>query len=463
MDQKDFYSDENRSAEENASGATVNKYSGERPNGEYRYSYKGGYSSQHPYTQGTYSQRYYSPYSNAYSQYTAPAQPAAPQKQKRTFGAGAIAVVIVAAIVLSAISGFFGVIIGASYKDVDSGSPAQSGSTSTKMPSVIVVNPDTTPVSTGSYTDVAAAVGETVVEIRTEIVQTNSFFGQYVTSGAGSGVIIAENGLIITNHHVISGATKIVARLSNGEEYVATVAGSDAESDIALLKIDATGLAFAGIGNSDALTVGQEIIVIGNPLGELGGSVTNGIVSALDREVVVEGEIMNLLQTNAAVNPGNSGGGLFNLAGELVGVVNAKTSGTGIEGIGFAIPINDAVKVTAELSEYGYVRGRADLGIRYTEIKEITMQYYYYGYTKPGVYVLESYENTDFKKNDRIVAIDNVEISSVADLKSILREHKIGDTLTVTVVRNGRNVNITAQCYEYVPDGVNSDIKFESN
>ena len=192
MDQKDFYSDENRSAEENASGATVNKYSGETPNGEYRYSYKGGYSSQHPYTQGGYSQRYYSPYSNAYSQYTAPAQPAAPQKQKRTFGAGAIAAVIVAAIVLSAISGFFGVIIGASYKDVDSGSPAQSGSTSTKMPSVIVVNPDTTPVSTGSYTDVAAAVGDTVVEIRTEIVQTNSFFGQYVTSGAGSGVIILK-------------------------------------------------------------------------------------------------------------------------------------------------------------------------------------------------------------------------------------------------------------------------------
>ena len=322
------------------------------------------------------------------------------------------------------------------------------------MPSIVVVNPDTTPVSAGSYTEVADAVSSTVVEIRTETVQTNAFFGQYVTGGAGSGVIIAENGLIITNHHVIDGATKIVARLTNGLEYEAKLAGSDAESDIALLKIEATGLAFAGMGNSDALKVGQEIVVIGNPLGRLGGSVTNGIVSALDREVSIEGEAMNLLQTNAAVNPGNSGGGLFNLAGELVGIVNAKTSGTGIEGIGFAIPINDALAVAKELSEHGYVRGRTDLGINYLEVAEITVQHLMYGYTKPGVYVIDSPLNTELKNGDRIVAIDNIEISKLSDIKAIIREHKIGDMVSVTVVRNNRNVTVTATCYEYVPEGI---------
>ena len=217
------------------------------------------------------------------------------------------------------------------------------------------------------------------------------------------------------------------------------------------------------MGNSDALVVGQEVVAIGNPLGELGGSVTNGIVSALDREVEIEGELMNLLQTNAAVNPGNSGGGLFNLAGELVGVVNAKSSGTGIEGIGFAIPINDAVSVIKELSEYGYVRGRVHLGIRYNEILEITMQYYYYGYTKPGVYVVESPLNPELKKNDRIVAIDDEEISCAADIKAVLRKHKIGDKLKVTVVRNGRNVNVDVTCYEYVPEGVDSKIDFQTS
>lgn len=453
MSQNDFYSDESRPTEETAGNEAASNNTSEKPNGEYRYSYK-GYGAQHPYSHNAYSQRYYSPYARVQPDYTAPSYSAPQQKQKRTFGAGAIVTLLIAAIVLSAASGFAGVYIGANYRGTIGDAPTQSGNNTTKMPSVVVVNPDTTPSFAGSYTDVAKAVGETVVEIRTEIVQTNAFFGQYVTGGAGSGVVIAENGLIITNHHVIDGATKIIARLSNGLEYEAKLAGSDAESDIALLKIEATGLAFAGMGNSDALAVGQEIIVIGNPLGELGGSVTNGIVSALDREVSIEGEIMNLLQTNAAVNPGNSGGGLFNLAGELVGIVNAKTSGTGIEGIGFAIPINDALAVTKELSEYGYVRGRTDLGIKYLEVVEITMQHLMYGYTKPGVYVVESPLNTELKSGDRIVAINNVEVSAIADIKAIIREHKIGDTVSVTVVRNNRNVTVTATCYEYVPEGV---------
>ena len=218
MNENDFYSNENRPENENTSTETVNKSSEERPNGEYRYSYKGNYSAPHSYAHNTYSQRYYSPYARVQPDYTAPSYSAPQQKQKRTFGAGAIVILLIAAIVLSAASGFAGVYIGAKYKSANVDAPAQPGNNTTKMPSIVVVNPDTTPVSAGSYTEVADAVSSTVVEIRTETVQTNAFFGQYVTGGAGSGVIIAENGLIITNHHVIDGATKIVARLTNGLE-----------------------------------------------------------------------------------------------------------------------------------------------------------------------------------------------------------------------------------------------------
>lgn len=460
-------------------GATVSySQAPERPHGEYHYGYRGSYSPTYGTSrQGGYNGGYgynanranYGSYGN-YS-YAPPAgnqpqgNPEPRKKEKKTFGAGIVCALIAACIILSAVAGVGGVFIGRSIFGAGSTEqPGGNGDTpAVQNPSVIVVNPDNKTVTTGNYADVATAVHETVVEISTEIVQTNSIFGQYVTGGAGSGVIISADGLILTNYHVIAGATKIVARLTNGTEYEATVAGSDSETDIALLKINASGLKFASMGNSDALVVGQEVVAIGNPLGELGGSVTNGIVSALDREVEIEGELMNLLQTNAAVNPGNSGGGLFNLAGELVGVVNAKSSGTGIEGIGFAIPINDAVSVIKELSEYGYVRGRVHLGIRYNEILEITMQYYYYGYTKPGVYVVESPLNPELKKNDRIVAIDDEEISCAADIKAVLRKHKIGDKLKVTVVRNGRNVNVDVTCYEYVPEGVDSKIDFQTS
>jgi len=468
------------------------------PNGEYHYGYRGSYNPSYNNTNNTnnrnpYSGSYYgnggaggygydanrySHYNTAYNNapnngaqsagqygYT-PAQPAyKPKKEKKSSGVKVAWLMLVLCLLISGASGFGGVMLGRALYSNDGGSdvpntPSVSGQ---NTGSVIVVNPSDKTVTTGTYADVATAVKDTVVEISTETVQTSTFFGQYVTGGAGSGVIISADGLILTNYHVIEGASKITARLADGTEYEATVSGSDSDTDIALLKIDGKSLKFAAMGNSDALVVGQEVVAIGNPLGELGGSVTNGIISALDREVEIGGELMNLLQTNAAVNPGNSGGGLFNLAGELIGVVNAKSSGSGIEGLGFAIPINDAVTIIRELSEYGYVRGRVYLGIEYNEIAEITMQYYYYGYTKPGIYVVSSPLNTELKKNDRIVAIDDVEISTSADIKAVLREHKVGDTLKVTVVRNGRNTNVTVTCYEYVPDGIDTNIDFETS
>ena len=171
------------------------------------------------------------------------------------------------------------------------------------------------------------------------------------SGGAGSGVIISENGYIITNHHVIEGAGAITVRLTNGCEYAAGVVGSDPDGDIALIKIDATDLCAATIGSSKSVVVGQQVLAIGNPLGTLGGTVTDGIISALDRKIPIDGVEMTLLQTNAAINPGNSGGGLFNRSGELIGIVNAKRAETGVEGLGFAIPVDIAWEIALQIAQ----------------------------------------------------------------------------------------------------------------
>lgn len=224
--------------------------------------------------------------------------------------------------------------------------------------------------------DLADIVDETapsVVEVFTETKQVSNWFQEYVTEGAGSGVILSEDGYIVTNHHVIDGANTIKVRLSNGQTYAAELTGTDEKTDLAVLKINASGLAAAKLTDSSTVRVGDFVIAIGNPLGELGGTVTEGIISAKDRKVTVDGEAMTLLQTSAAVNPGNSGGGLFDLNGELVGVVNAKSSGNDIEGLAFAIPANTVKEITQELIQYGYVTGRPQLGVSVAQI------------TKPGM------------------------------------------------------------------------------
>ena len=240
-----------------------------------------------------------------------------------------------------------------------------------------------------SVTEIASKVGPSVVEVTTEAVTTNAFFGQYVQSGAGSGVIITEDGYIITNNHVVSGASQVTVRTSDGTEYPATVVGADSKTDIAVLKIEATGLTPAVVGDSDSLQVGEFTLAVGNPLGELGGTVTDGIISALDREVTVENQTMNLLQTNAAVSPGNSGGGLFNERGELIGIVNAKSSGQNAEGLGFAIPVNTAIQVAEELINNGYVTGRPAMGVTVLSINDAQTAFQY-GVNQAGVYVQSS-------------------------------------------------------------------------
>ena len=317
----------------------------------------------------------------------------------------------------------------------------------------------TTAVSIGeqmSIAGVVAAVKDSVVEITTETVTGGSgIYSQYVLSGAGSGVIISDTGMVITNHHVIDGATKITVRLTDGTEFDAKVIGSDLDADIAVVSIKPGDkkLTSAVIGNSDTLVVGEEIVVIGNPLGELGGTVTNGIISATEREIMIEESgSMTLLQTNAAVNPGNSGGGMFNLYGELVGIVNAKSSGDNIEGIGFAIPSNTAKDVAGQLIEYGYVKGRPTIGISYVDVNNSLYARYYFNSSSVGVYIVDDTGKHGFKYGDRIISFNGEEVSSSSDLASMLKKCSVGDTVEIVVMRSGSSVTVSVTLTEKVPE-----------
>ena len=286
---------------------------------------------------------------------------------------------------------------------------------------------------------IAALVGPSVVEVTTESVTTNSIFGQYVTDGAGSGVIISEDGYILTNNHVIAGAAQIKVTLSDKTQHTATLIGTDAKTDVAVLKIEGKNFTAAALGNSDTLTVGEFALAVGNPLGTLGGTVTDGIISALNRDVTIGSETMNLLQTNAAVSPGNSGGGLFNSKAELIGLVNAKSSGSDTEGLGFAIPINTALKVAEELMNNGYVTGRPALGVTVLPITDAQTAAQY-GVSRMGVYVMSvtaggPADKAGLKVGDMFVSIDGNAISDTVDVTGLLAEHSVGDTLEVQVVR----------------------------
>lgn len=389
-----------------------------------------------------------------------------PQKKKN---GGASKVLVTIAVIIVAIgTSFIGGAVGAFYfnsitvpKMVEKYCASAISVSDTKSDAVldikqaqdtapVPVSTDTTVSEDSPYAAVAAATKPTVVEITTEIASNNAYFQQFVQSGAGSGVIISDSGYIITNHHVIDGATKVTVRLHDGKEFVAEVKGTDDQADIAVLKIESdTALPYAKIGDSSSLIVGEEIIAIGNPLGSLGGSVTNGIISALDRELIIDGQKMRLLQTNAAINPGNSGGGLFNMNGELIAIVNAKSAGTGIEGLGFAIPINYAYEIANELLDHGYVSGRPILGISYIEIDDY-MDLMRYGVMSYGIYVYDG-GDTQLENGDRIVRIGDHEIQSAASLKSAIQSYKVGDTVKITVVRSGEFVEVTATLIENKP------------
>ena len=308
-----------------------------------------------------------------------------------------------------------------------------------------------------SVTEVYYAVSDSVVEITTESVQTG-LFGPYVESGAGSGVIIEKSGIIVTNYHVIKGAKTVTVRLKDGNEYSASLIGSHPDGDIAVIKIDAGDkeLTVAPLGCSADLEVGEDIIVLGNPLGSLGGTLTTGIISAKDRIIDVDGVDMVLLQTNAAVNPGNSGGGMFNMAGELVGIINAKISETGVEGLGFAIPIDVAYCIIEDIINYGYVRGGVDSGLTVLQVTNQNLPFAYanYGITSTGVIIIESRYTNELKLGDKILAIDGKAITTVDEITILLKSYKVGDIVRITIQRGSDTVRVDLKLREKMPETV---------
>ena len=301
-------------------------------------------------------------------------------------------------------------------------------------------------VQVSDVSDIVEKCKDSVVEITTESASSgNSIFGQYVSQGAGSGVIISKDGYIVTNNHVVSGATSLKVTTTDGTEYDASVVGKDSQTDLAVIKVDANNLQAATLGDSDILQVGDPAIAIGNPLGELGGTVTTGIISATDRQITIEDETMTLLQTDAAINPGNSGGGLFNADGNLIGIVNAKESSTGIEGLGFAIPITPAQDIITELMQNGSVTSRPALNVSlYDYTSNNQGQYSKY---EDGCYIVQIVKNgaadkAGLKQNDRILSFDGEQIQSTSDVKNVLKKHKIGDTIKMVVERDSKKITV---------------------
>ena len=379
-----------------------------------------------------------------------PKQP--PKKRRRKNGniaRSAVALVLAAA--MGFVGGFVGARVGNTGGKVVIQQAAPSSTSSSDSGSASAVN-----TASGMTTaQVSEMVSPSVVVITTEQVVYSqwSWYGQnQVESGAGSGVIISSDGYILTCAHVVDGASNITVTI-NDKDYTATLVGEDTTSDIAVIKIDANGLTPATVGDSDSLKVGQNVMAVGNPLGELGGTVTGGMISALNRSVTIQGtnstNTMSLIQMDASVSPGNSGGGLFNMNGELVGIVNAKSSSSDAEGLGFAIPINDAIKVAQELLENGYVTGRPYLGITYLAVTDAqTAQQL--GVNAYGVYIVDvtkggPADQAGLKAGDRIVSVDGSEIAAKDDLGTLMQKHAAGDTLSITVARDGQmqTVNVT--------------------
>ena len=416
------------------------------------YSTSGGYNSQSPY--GTYSNtagQNASPYGHPQNTHKVKVKKQKVKKPKKPASKGFVAAMLIVSILCSAALGFGGGYLANNMNKTSSGS--------ININKVEASNTSSSGKSTANTTsDIVKKTADSVVEIATEGVKTGSFAQQYVVKGAGSGVIISEDGYIITNHHVIEGANSVTVTLRDGNtSYTAAVIGSDSDNDIAHLKVDAKGLTPATFGDSSKLAVGDYVVAIGNPLGELGGTVTDGIISALARDVTIEDQNMTLLQTNAQISPGNSGGGLFNANGELIGIVNAKDSATEVEGIAFAIPINNVLDIIDDLKSYGYVTGKIDLGMQLTDITSKDTAFYY-GVNQTGCYVLSvtrgsNAETAGFTTGDLITKVNGTSVSTSADVEKALENSKVGDNVKFTVYRNGTTKDLSLILAEYVPNG----------
>ena len=436
----------------------------DRVNGEYHY--KNGYT-QRIYSDAHYVRedettvppRYYTPPEK-------PVREARPPKEKKTVGLGALIALCLVCALLGGLSG--GAVAGSlmdSRMDKLETNVAELGETASK-PVLVPTAPGTTVaksddeggLSAGDIYDMAC---EQVVGITTEVTGTN-LFGMPVSGAVtGSGFIISEDGYILTNYHVVEEANKgkldVTVILHDGTQYTAQIVAFEADNDVAVLKIDAEGLKPAVIGDSDSLRVGDTVYAVGNPLGELEFSMTTGHVSAKDRTITTDksGETIAMFQIDAPVNSGNSGGPVYNAEGQVVGIVTAKYADTGVEGIGFAIPINDAASIANDLITKGYVTGKARLGVSVNaNYNEMYAQYYgwpmgaYIDGTESG----SCAEKAGIEKGDIITKFDGEEIKGYDDLRAAVKRHSAGDSVELEVYRADESRIVTVVLDEATPD-----------
>ena len=413
-----------------------------------------------PPAQSEYTQPDYIP---EWTQPTQPEEPEEPKKKRRTWlkiTALLLALAIVAslgrALLRSAING-----LAAHNASGDSAQPAADASGAASAPESagepyqreLTPLPETLPTYDSGKTLTAQEVYginvDAVCGIATEV--TTNVFGQTAsTAVVGSGFVLTKDGYVVTNNHVVEGTDNVSVKLHDGSTYPAEVVGGDSLSDVALLKIEAEGLSHVAVGDSDAIAVGEGCIAIGNPLGELTFTMTGGYVSALPREINISGKPISMFQTDAAINAGNSGGPLFDMAGNVIGITSAKISGMAgsgamIEGVGFAIPINEALRVVYDLQEYGYVRGRAFLGVTVKELDAATADTYGLpvGPIVQSVVADSCADKAGIAVKDIILAFNERNVKTYTQLMSALNKCSAGDVVTLRIYRAGAELDVT--------------------
>ena len=365
---------------------------------------------------------------------------------KKKGGSGLSGKIVALALVCALVGGFIGAGV--------SGATTKVNKTSVQVSDREVAQVQTVKVdgkTQMSMSEVYASNVNSVVSIN--VSATTNYFGQTVqTAASGTGFFITEDGYVLTNYHVISTAHQYGYAVSvltyDGTTYQATIVGVDEDNDIALLKIDASGVTPVTFGDSDSMAVGDTVYAVGNPLGELEFTMTSGMISALDRTITTSDGTdsgINMFQIDAAVNAGNSGGPVYNTSGQVIGIVTAKYSSSGVEGLGFAIPVNDAVAIANDLMKNGTVTDRAQLGITLQTIPDSAAQYYN---MPDGAYVNSvnsgsCAEKAGLKAGDIITAIDDTAVSSGDALRSALRGYSAGESATLTVSRSGETLKLT--------------------
>lgn len=413
-----------------------------------------------PPAQSEYTQPDYIP---EWTQPTQPEEPEEPKKKRRTWlkiTALLLALAIVASLgrtlLRSAING-----LAARNASGNPAQPAADASGASSAPESagepyqreLTPLPETLPTYDSGKTLTAQEVYginvDAVCGIATEV--TTNVFGQTAsTAVVGSGFVLTKDGYVVTNNHVVEGTDNVSVKLHDGSTYPAEIIGGDSLSDVALLKIEAEGLSHVAVGDSDAIAVGEGCIAIGNPLGELTFTMTGGYVSALPREINISGKPISMFQTDAAINAGNSGGPLFDMAGNVIGITSAKISGiTGsgasIEGVGFAIPINEALRVVYDLQEYGYVRGRAFLGVTVKELDAATADTYGLpvGPIVQSVVADSCADKAGIAVKDIILAFNERNVKTYTQLMSALNKCSAGDVVTLRIYRAGAELDVT--------------------